>query len=408
MSTQLFTNRDGNTLIKKLEGVFTHVPGIACFDVLVGYFRASGYFRVRPLLDKIPKVRILVGINVDQLTKDFHDRGQTFLRDGHLTREEFLAEMIKNIQEADYDKTTEEGIIQFIDDLVSEKIELRAHPEKTIHAKVYIFRGDPFNEHTPCEFITGSSNLTAAGLGISEKSNYEFNISVRDYALVKAATDEFEFLWNESVPILKAEADKLRQRTYLRDDFTPFELYIKMLIEYFGKRVDYDPYNIEMLLPPTYYKLKYQTDAANQGYAIMMKHNGFILADVVGLGKTIVACMIIKKFIYENGTHTKLLVVCPPPLINNWKRTARDFQIENHLQFISIGSLHRVLDEENFDYHNADQYDLIVVDESHKFRNDYTGMYLQLQEICKRPRVRRAENGDDRKKGHAHLGHAPQ
>lgn len=398
MSTQIFTNRNGNTLIKKFEGVFTYVPSIACFDVLVGYFRASGYFRVRPLLNKIPKVRILVGIDVDRLTKDFHDRGQTFLKDGNLTRAEFLAQIAHNIQEANYDKQTEDGILQFIDDLIEGKIELRAHPEKTIHAKVYIFRGDPFNEHTPCEFITGSSNLTAAGLGISDKSNYEFNISVRDYSLVKAATDEFELLWNESVPILKAEADKLRQRTYLRDDFTPFELYIKMLIEYFGKRVDYDPYNIEMLLPLTYYKLKYQTDAANQGYAIMMKHNGFILADVVGLGKTIVACMVIKKFIYENGTHTKLLVVCPPPLINNWKRTARDFQIENHLQFITLGSLAKVLDEENFDYHNADQYDLVVVDESHKFRNDYTGMYLQLQEICKRPRVRRAENGDDRKK----------
>lgn len=398
MSTQLFTNRDGNTLIKKFEGIFTYMPGLACFDVLVGYFRASGYFRVRPLLEKIPRVRILVGIDVDRLTKDFHDRGQAFLNDGNLTKDEFVADIAKNIQEADYDKTTETGIIQFIDDLIHEKIELRAHPSKTIHAKVYIFRGDPFNEHTPCEFITGSSNLTAPGLGISQNANYEFNVSIREYPLVKAATDEFELLWNESVPILKAEAEKLRQRTYLRDDFTPFELYIKMLIEYFGKRVDYDPYNIEMLLPPTYYKLKYQTDAANQGYAIMMKHNGFILADVVGLGKTIVACMIIKKFIYENGTHTKLLVVCPPPLINNWKRTARDFQIENHLQFITIGSLAKVLNEENFDYHNPDQFDMVVVDESHKFRNDHTDMYIQLQEICKRPRARRAENGDDRKK----------
>ena len=264
-TTQIFTNRDGNTLIKKFEGVFTHMPGIACFDILVGYFRASGYFRVRPLLDKIPKVRILVGIDVDRLTKEFHDRQQEFLRDANLTRDEFLAAIVRNIQSADYSKQTETGILQFIDDLISEKIELRAHPQKTIHAKVYIFRPDPFNEYTPCEFITGSSNLTAPGLGLSANANYEFNISIRDYGLVKAATDEFELLWAESVPILKAEAQKIRQQTYLRDDFTPFELYIKMLIEYFGKRVDYDPYNIEMLLPPAYYKLKYQTDAANQG-----------------------------------------------------------------------------------------------------------------------------------------------
>jgi len=60
-----------------------------------------------------------------------------------------------------------------------------------------------------------------------------------------------------------------------------------MLIEYFGKRVEYDPYNIDLLLPDKFKKLKYQSDAANQGYGMMMKHNGFILADVVGLGKTL-------------------------------------------------------------------------------------------------------------------------
>jgi SNF2 family DNA or RNA helicase len=397
-STQLFTNRDGNTLIKKLEGVFTYVPNIACFDVLVGYFRASGYFRVRPLLDKVPKVRILVGIDVDRLTKEFHDRGQQFLLDPQQTKEEFVAALARNIQEAAYNKATEAGLIQFIEDLISGKIELRAHPEKVIHAKVYIVRPEPFNEHTHSEFITGSSNLTAAGLGVNEHSNYEFNISVREHTLVAAATTEFELLWDESIPILKVQAEALRKQTYLRDDFTPFELYIKMLLEFFGRRVEFDPYHIEMLLPPSYYRLRYQTDAANQGYAIMMAHHGFILADVVGLGKTIIALMVIKKFIYENGTQTKILVVCPPALVPNWKRTARDFQVDNHFQFITNGSLNKVLNEEDYDYSNADQYDLVVIDESHKFRNDYTGMYLELQEICKRPRARRADNGDDRKK----------
>ncbi|MCY7350407.1 MAG: phospholipase D-like domain-containing protein, partial [Cytophagaceae bacterium] len=352
MPTQLFTNRDGNTLLKKFEGVFTYVPGIQHFDVLVGYFRASGYFKVRPFLDKIPKVRILVGINVDGLTKTFHDRGQQFLADGKVTKEEFVTETIQNIQDAHYDKATETGIIQFIDDLISEKIELRAHPTKTIHAKVYIFRPEPFNEHTPCEFITGSSNLTNAGLGANDQSNYEFNISVRDYPLVLEATQEFELLWAESVPILQAEAEQLRRRTYLRADFTPFDLYLKMLIEYFGKRVEYDPYNIDMLLPSQYYRLKYQSDAANQGYAIMMKNNGFILADVVGLGKTIIACMVIKKFIYENGTHTRVLIVCPPAIEANWRRTADDFQIQNHFQFITTGSLHKILDAEDYRYAN--------------------------------------------------------
>ncbi len=398
MPTKFFTNQGNNSLLKKFEGVFTNIESIRHFDALVGYFRASGYFKVRPFLEKIPKIRILVGINVDQLIKKYHDRGQLYLENTDETKAEFLEEIIKNIQEANYDEATEKGILQFIDDLVNEKIELRAHPKKKIHAKVYIFRPANFNEYAPCEVITGSSNLTDAGLGVNPESNYEFNVSLRDYEDVKFATDEFERLWDESVPILQADAERIKNQTYLRDNFSPFELYIKMLIEYFGKRVDYDPYNIDLLLPPKYIRLKYQSDAANQGYAIMMKHNGFILADVVGLGKTIIACMVIKKFIYENGTHTKVLVVVPPAIEESWRRTVKDFELDNHFTFITLGSLHKILDRNNYSYPNPEDIDLIVVDESHKFRNDYTDMYLKLQEICKKPRSRPSENGDTRKK----------
>jgi len=398
MPTKFFTNQDDNSLLKKFEGVFTNIESIRHFDALVGYFRASGYFKVRPFLNKIPKIRILVGINVDQITKKYHDKGQLYIENPEDTKADFLTETIKNIQEADYDEATEKGILQFIDDLTSGKIELRAHPNKKIHAKVYIFRPANFNEYAPCEVITGSSNLTDAGLGANPASNYEFNVSLRDYEDVKFATDEFERLWGESVPILQAEAERIKNGSYIRDNFTPFELYIKMLIEYFGKRVDYDPYNIDLLLPSKYIRLKYQSDAANQGYSILMKHNGFILADVVGLGKTIIACMIIKKFIYENGTHTKVLVVVPPAIEDGWRRTVKDFELDNHFTFITLGSLHKILDRNNYSYPNPEDIDLVVVDESHKFRNDYTEMYLALQEICKMPRARAAENGDSRKK----------
>lgn len=398
MPTKFFTNQGDNSLLKKFEGVFANIDSIRHFDALVGYFRASGYFKVRPFLDNIPKIRILVGINVDQITKKYHDKGQLYIENPEDTKADFLAESIKDIQEADYDEATEKGIVQFIDDLANGKIELRAHPSKKIHAKVYIFRPANFNEYAPCEVITGSSNLTDAGLGVDPASNYEFNVSLREYEDVKFATDEFERLWGESVPILQAEAERIKNGSYLRDNFTPFELYIKMMIEYFGKRVDYDPYNIDLLLPSKYIRLKYQSDAANQGYAILMKHNGFILADVVGLGKTIIACMIIKKFIYENGTHTKVLVVVPPAIEDGWRRTVKDFELENHFVFITNGSLHKIIERNNYSYPNPEDIDLVVVDESHKFRNDFTEMYRDLEKICKIPRKRPAENGDKRKK----------
>ncbi|MBS1736282.1 MAG: NgoFVII family restriction endonuclease, partial [Bacteroidetes bacterium] len=399
MPTNFFTNKTGNTLIEKFEAIFKHNSGIKNFDALVGYLRASGYFKVRGFLDNIDKVRILVGINVDRQIQEAHSKGIEFFQNHDKTKEEFIEKMLEDIEKANYDEVTEKGILQFITDLVDKKIEVKAHPDKKIHAKVYIFYKDIHNQHNKeCAVITGSSNLTDAGMGSSAIHNYEFNVELSGYDDVKFSYDEFEELWKDSVNILQVDAEAIKKKSYLKDDFTPFELYIKMLIEYFGNRVEYDPYNIELLLPEKYMRLKYQTDAANQGYAMMLKHNGFILADVVGLGKTIIASMIIKKFIYENGSHTKVLIVVPPAIKPNWQRTATDFLIDNHLRYVTTGSLEHVLNNDFTDLPDAEYYDLIIVDESHKFRNDYTDMYLALQEICKTPRIKPGENGDTKKK----------
>lgn len=154
-------------------------------------------------------------------------------------------------------------------------------------------------------------------------------------------------LWSESVDILPVDISGLKEDTYLNDKFTPFELYIKLLIEYFGKRIEYDPTNIDLLLPDKYKRLTYQSEAAIEGYEKLMKYNGFFLADVVGLGKTIVASIIAKKFVFENGYHSKILIVYPPALEDNWKKTIKDFHIDNNTYFVSTGSLHKVLDGTN-------------------------------------------------------------
>ena len=98
--------------------------------------------------------------------------------------------------------------------------------------------------------------------------------------------------------------------------------------------------------------------------------------------------MIAKKFLIENGRdHTKILVVYPPAVEQNWKTTFKDFGIDKYANFISNGSLSKVLDEDNYNYWNADEYDLVLVDEAHKFRSHTTSAFEQLQEICKMPRV---------------------
>ena len=384
-TTKFFTNENENTLINKFEGVLKYNQNIEFFDSLVGYFRSSGYFKVRPFLANVPNIRILVGINVDKLLAQANDKGLDFFKNSEKTKDEFIDEIKRDISSANYDKNTEIGIHQFIDDLITKKIEVRAHPDKKIHAKVYIFRPSPFNEHTQATVITGSSNFTDAGLGSGNIYNYEFNVQLNDYQDVKFATDEFEKLWAESIQLLPVDVQDIKKQTHLSDTVTPFELYIKVLTEYFGKNIDYDPDALGDL-PDNFKKLSYQIDAVNEGFNMLLKHNGFILADVVGLGKTVIATLVAKKFLMQNGRdYTKILVVYPPAVEKNWKNTFRDFQLDRYTKFISNGSLQKILDSHE-DYWLKEDYDLIIVDEAHKFRNHTSGAFDQLQKICKTPR----------------------
>lgn len=395
-STRFFTNEDSNTLINKIQGIFQY-QNIHCFDILIGYFRSSGYFKIRPFLENVPQIRILVGINVDQLITDAKRKGQLYLEDPGHTKEEFLEQTANDIAGANYNKETEEGILQFMEDIISRKVCIRAYGTKNLHSKIYIFRPEPFNEHTGGNVIMGSSNLTQAGLGIHDDCNYEFNVLLTKYEDVEFATTEFEKLWKDGAEILPADIRKLKKRTYLSDDITPYELYIKMLIEYFGDTVIQDQVT-DTNLPEGYTSLQYQTDAVAEGYAKLMKHNGFILADVVGLGKTVVATRILKRYIGQNGFNTKILVIYPNALEVSWKSTIKDFGLTNYVQFISNGSLHKIIDGKNHNYYNPEDYDLIVVDESHKFRSSVSNMYGLLELICKTPRLSLGNDLNPRKK----------
>lgn len=387
MTTKFFTNEGTNTLLKKFEGIFTHNTDIEAFDALVGYLRASGYFAVRPFLENVPNIRILVGINVDSIVADFQQRGLLFLADAKKTLNEFIADLFKDIQNAQYSQQIENGIIQFVQDNISNKLEIRAHPTRKLHAKIYIFLPEGFSEHKPGAVITGSSNLTDAGLGTDEvKRNYEFNVLTHDYEDICFAEQEFEKLWDEGIPVLPADIKDLQTKSYLNDEYTPFEVYLKFLIEYFGKSVDFDP-NAISDLPAGYKRLSYQIDAVSQGYELLRKHNGFFLADVVGLGKTVIAALIAKKFFFHNGfpTHiSKILVIVPPSLKEGWHTTLDEFGIKT-ADIITNGSLHKI--------RRPGQYDLVIVDEAHKFRNDTASAYNDLQRICKTPTKNRLPDG---------------
>lgn len=378
MSTKFFNNTTGNTLFDKLKGIAAGMINFDRFLAVVGFFRSSGYFKLRKELVNVKEIKILVGINIDDIFRK-HNKGMMMLSDGTRAKEIYENGFKQDILDAKYSAEVEEGILQMCQDIIDDKLQIRIYDQKNLHAKFYLCLPNDYNDNTDGWVIMGSSNISEAGLGITKAPQYELNVALKDYDDVDYCHEEFKKLWERSIPLTPADIEKFKNETYLGYQPTPYELYIKVLINAFGDQVE-DDFTIQ--LPDGVKSLKYQKDAVIQGYQMLMKHNGLFLADVVGLGKTMIATMIAKRFIEANGRNTNILVIYPPSLEENWKSTFKLFGIQKKAQFVTNGSLKKVLNGED-QYKDKEEFNLIIVDEAHGFRSDSSGKYDELQKICK-------------------------
>ena len=391
--TKFFTNSDGNTLFEKFKGIAQNMADFHSFHAVVGFFRSSGYFKLREELKDVAKIQILVGINIDAIFQK-HNRAMLMLESVEKAKTLFNQDFVDDVKTARYSAEVERGILQLGDDLSSGKVEMKIHTSKNLHAKFYLCLPSVHSEHTDGRVIMGSSNISEAGLGLTQPPRYELNVAMKDYDDVAFCKAEFDRLWAEGVPLTADDMERFRRGTYIGESPTPYELYMKVLIDSFGSQVEDE---FSMALPDNFLDLKYQQDAVKQGYQMLCDHNGFFLADVVGLGKTIVAAMIAQRFVETNGRNTNILVVYPPALKDNWKETFKSFRLDKKTQFVSNGSLSKILDGKD-NYKDKTEFDLVIVDEAHGFRNESASRYDELQRICKSRRQNAVSHQGERKK----------
>lgn len=380
MSTKFFNNTPSNTLFLKLKGIAEEMVFFDRFLAVVGYFRSSGYFKLREELGDVPEIKILVGINIDNIFRS-HNKALLMLENEDKAREIFGSDFAEDIINAHYSPEVERGILQMCEDLISGRLQMRIHPSKNLHAKFYLCLPQSHTPNSDGWVIMGSSNISESGLGITVVPRYELNVAMKDFDDVNYCHEQFDMLWNEAIAITADDIAAYKKHTYLGYQPTPYELYIKVLIEAFGNQVE-DDFTIQ--LPDGVKELKYQKDAVIQGYQMLLQHNGLFLSDVVGLGKTMIATMIAKRFIEANGKNTNILVIYPPALEENWRSTFKLFGISKKAQFITNGSLKKILEGKD-QYKDKEEFDLIIVDEAHGFRSDISGKYDELQKICKAP-----------------------
>lgn len=388
MSTDLtfFTNEKNNTLLDRFKATLSNTK---YFDVLVGYFRTSGFFQLYPSLENVDKIRILVGLNVDRKTIELMQYEEVLNKidfESHKrTKEQFQKSFIQDIENSpEDDNRLQLGIKKFIEFLQTEcsesvekgnignrkKLELRAYPSRNLHAKVYIKRyNDEIRNFQYGSVITGSSNFSESGL-VAQR---EFNVELKNRADVDFALSQFEQLWAESVDISEDFIDAVTNKTWLNDSITPYDLYLKCLYEYLQEDINLED-DWEPFLPDGFMELRYQKQAATNAKKILETYNGVFLADVVGLGKTFISALLLQQL------QGHILVICPPVLKEYWEESLRDFGVRSY-KVESLGKLEHLLSGD------LSKFKYVVVDEAHRFRNENTQSYADLLDICSGKKV---------------------
>lgn len=231
--------------------------------------------------------------------------------------------------------------------------------------------------------IQGSSSFTTSGLGISESSGFEMNTLLSDSESTQALADWFNSIWNNDTAVIDIKTEFLSKLETLSQDNAPEFIYFLTLYNIFKDLLaDLDEENI--IKTKTGFKdtlvwnklYKFQRDGVLGAIDKLEKYNGCIIADSVGLGKTFEALAVIKYYELRND---RVLVLAPKKLRENWTiYTVNDklntlaadrfnFDVLNHTDLTRQGGKSGEINLATINWGN---YDLVVIDESHNFRNN--------------------------------------
>lgn len=267
-----------------------------------------------------------------------------------------------------------------------------------LHGKMY-----HISNHGVDQAILGSSNFTVHGLGLSKGSNnIELNLVVdsnRDRSDLKSWFDD---LWSDADLVEDVKQDVLQYLEQLYRNHSPEFIYYKTLFHIFDRYLGEAGQTETAIEKTTLFEtaiwrilFDFQKDGAKGAIKKILSHNGCILADSVGLGKTYTALAVIKYFELRNE---RVLVLCPKKLRENWTVYRLNDQLNPFLsdRFRYDVLSHTDLSRErgqtgdiNLETINWGNYDLVVIDESHNFRNNIPGKRDEQGNLIRRSRYER-------------------
>jgi len=260
MNTDLsFITNEENISLKERFRVL--IKDTSFFDCLVGYFYSSGFYAVYPALENTEKIRVLIGIGTNRQTFEMMQMEDPPIQESfnfsHAQAKQQIEDLVEaELADSEDNKYVENGVYTFIDWIRSGKLEIRAYPSQNIQAKLYImtFRG---GDRDTGRVITGSSNFTQSGL----VDNLEFNVELKNNNDYEFALNKFEDLWLNAVDVSENYVQTIQGKTWLSQNITPYQLYLKFLYEYFKDELSQTDEVFIRYLPEEFKKLEYQKQA---------------------------------------------------------------------------------------------------------------------------------------------------
>ena len=402
-----------HTMAGVLNELLAHHTGHS-LDIATAYFNVGGWQLLREGLGRLGNFRLLLGDEPATGT----DLG---LREGGA---KVVKGLMRDLSTEDFSEQT----LRLVEDLIAflrqEHVQVRLYTKGFLHAKSYLFySGGDFARFDPVAALVGSSNFTRAGLRSNKELNlvHRANLSSHDIAPTQvnalldtpdrqrlAQLDEaqrlaaanlpgvlainelaqwFDRQWEDARDFKDDLLDLLDASKFGRKAYTPYQVYMKAIYEYF--RDDLDTPDTSGETRSAVDLSEFQDDAVKRARKILARYDGVMVADSVGLGKTWIGKKLLEDYAYH--LRYRAVVICPAALQRMWENELRDAAIAARI--VTQESLGR----EEFDIREVQEADIFLIDESHNFRNRNAGRYGTLERILAANNRRGSVSGERKK-----------
>ncbi len=368
-------------------------------DIATAYFNVGGWQLLRHELANLGNVRLLLGDEPEAgLELGLREVGAKPVRG-----------LIRDLAGANFNEQT----LRIVEDLIAflrqDHVQVRLYTQGFLHAKCYLFySGGGFAHVLPLAAIVGSSNFTRAGLqtnkelNLAHRANLEPNevsaervkglLENNDRKLLSQIAENermvatnvpgvlainelatwYDRQWETARDFKDNLIDLLDSSKFGRKEYSPYQIYLKAMFEYFRDDLD-SAAQSETNVRSAVELSEFQEDAVRKARKILARYDGVLIADSVGLGKTWIGKKLLEDYAYH--LRYKAVVICPAALRKMW---------EDELLSAGIAAriiTQEVLGREEFDIRDAQDADIVLVDESHNFRNRNAQRYESLERL---------------------------